>query len=205
MCKCHLGETQISNYVSVWSAGLCDLRVYTLFIIDGLPKKGGNAFWIQVLLLLIIISYMQHYISFILHFSTFVFVFVSFLLCYVMCPALYFIHINLFFICRCAYIFVFILHFDSWNGKAKIKFAHVFQERNRGRSFYKTCGWRNEQRNARSFYARYGLTTWYQILAISYPSISLPVLYALQRWLSYFSSFRSLEFMEICFFSPFNY
>ena len=47
MCKCHPGEAQMSNNVSVWSAGLCDLRVYTLFIIDGLPEKGGNAFWIQ--------------------------------------------------------------------------------------------------------------------------------------------------------------
>ena len=83
MCNCHPGEAQISNYVSVWFAGLCDLRVYTLFIIDGLPEKGGNAFWIQVILLLIIISYMQNsYCSFILHFSAFVFVFVSF--CYVM-------------------------------------------------------------------------------------------------------------------------
>ena len=27
-------------------------------------------------------------------------------------------------------IFVFILHFDSWNGKAKSKFVHVFQESN---------------------------------------------------------------------------
>ena len=164
MCKCHPGEAQISNYVSVGSARLYDLRVYTLFIINGLPKKGGNAFWIQVLLLLIIISYMQNcYCSFILHFSTFVFVFVSFLLCYVMCPALYFIHINLFFTCCCAYILVFILHFDSWNGKVKIKFVHAFQECNRGRSFYRTCGWRNEPRNARSIYARYEITTWYQI------------------------------------------
>ena len=140
MCKCHPGEAQISNYVSVWSAGLCDLRVYTLFIINGLLEKGGNAFWIQVLLLLIIISYMQNsYCSFILDFSAFVFVFVSSLLCYVMCLVLYFIHINLFFTCRCAYILIFILHFDNWNGKAKIKFAHVFLERNHGRSFYKTC------------------------------------------------------------------
>ena len=114
LCKCHPGEAQMSNNVSVWSAGLCDLRVYTLFIIDGWPEKGGNAFWIQVILLLIIISYMQNsYCSFILHFSAFVFLFVSFLLCYVMCPTLYFIHINLFFTCRCAYIIVFILHFDN--------------------------------------------------------------------------------------------
>ena len=161
----------------------------------------------KVLLLLIIISYMQNSCSFILHFSSFVFVFVSvsFLLCYVMCPTLYFIHINSFFTCRCAYIPVFILHFDNWNGKAKISFAHAFQEHNCGRSFYRTCGWRNKPRTARSFYARYGLTTWYQILAISYPSISLPVLYALQRWLSYFSSFWTLEFVEICPPPPFNY
>ena len=47
----------------------------------------------------------------------------------------------------------------KWQGEKQIC-AHV---RNHGRSFYKTCGSRNEPGNAQHFYARYGLTTWYQI------------------------------------------
>ena len=58
--------------------------------------------------------------------------------------------------CHCAYI-LFILDFDTWNGKAKGKAAHSFQECNIGKSFFTRCGWSGGPRNAWSFYTRYGL------------------------------------------------
>ena len=123
LCKCHPGEAQISNYASVWSARFCDLRVYTLFIIDGLPEKGGNAFWIQVLLLLIIIfSYMQHYISFILRFFAFVFVFcfLFVMLCNVS-SIIFHSYQLVFYLSLCLYTcFYFTLWQLKWQGENQI-------------------------------------------------------------------------------------